>query len=424
MSIKILIIAILNAMICWSVLAEEESPWSGSGEISFEGRVFKDDNNDNTEDRGLALFSRLESKYEKGDFSFFLRAFARVDRYDRGRDVFAPEDSYISYNFESATLSAGYQIFNWSATEVFHPADIINSRNFDSNIENQEKLGELTLSLKFDFFEGDVTFFYFPKYEKPIPPGRRSRLGIDLGFDIADPSFVENDNFVSTDSYGNQYGVRLAQSIGDVDISMHYLRFMDRLQPLYFFDGQTIKPHLFMMDQIGGTLSYVFGEGVIGKLEFAHKDFISSDSITNILLQGSRSPVDHWQVVWGAEWGWGNSNGTDTTLYLEYQRFIESENITNERLDELGIFQNDLFFGIRHAFNDVNGKELVASIIKDMDRDSEILFQLTYSQRLNELWKIKAGLRYIDAPVKDSVPVGLEVLHEDHQLSLAFSRYF
>jgi hypothetical protein len=404
----------------------EDSNWTSSGEVSFESRIFKDDDKATTEDRGLSLFTRLEAVYKGEKLDLIFRGFGRVDRFDKGRDVFAPEDAHLKYSLGPANLIAGYQMFNWSATEVFHPADVLNSRNFDSNIENQEKIGELTLSARFDLFDGDLTFYYFPKYEKPIPPGRRSRLGIDIGFDVADPSFVEKNNFVSTDSYGNQYGVRLAQTLGDTDFTIHYLRFMDRLQPLYFFDGSVIRPHLFMMNQIGGTLSSVLTEGIIGKFEFAHKDFIADNPVTNILLTPTtRSPIDHTQLVWGLEWGWGNSNGTDTTLYAEYQYYKPDKSISSARRDELGIFQNDLFIGCRHAFNDVNGKELVVSLISDMNRSHEYLFQSTYSQRLNQFWKIKLGLRYIDAPIKNKpTPIGLEVLNQDHQFSLAFSRFF
>ena len=127
----------------------------------------------------------------------------------------------------------------------------------------------------------------------------------------------------------------------------------------------------------------------------------------------------------GLEWGWGNSDGSDTTIYLEYQNYMTSDEVSQRRTDELGLFQNDAFIGVRHAFNDVKGKELVVSLIRDMKRDHEYLFQATYSQRLNDKWKIKAGLRYIDAPIKQGItPVGLEVLDGDNQFSLAFSRFF
>ena len=77
-----IIFVLILSFISFSLQADEESAWSGGGEISFEGRVFQDDDNDATEDRGLSLFTRLETTYENGDFKFVFRGFSRVDRYD------------------------------------------------------------------------------------------------------------------------------------------------------------------------------------------------------------------------------------------------------------------------------------------------------------------------------------------------------
>ena len=67
---------------------------------------------------------------------------------------------------------------NWTATEAFHPADVINSRYLDSNVENFEKLGEAMVSFKWDVGDGNLTGYFIPFVMDPIMPSRRSRLNL------------------------------------------------------------------------------------------------------------------------------------------------------------------------------------------------------------------------------------------------------
>ena len=91
---------------------------------------------------------------------------------------------------------------------------------------------------------------------------------------------------------------------------------------------------------------------------------------------------------------------------------------------ELSIFQRDILFGLRHVFNDVMGKEIFASVVADLERDNERLYNITYSQRLSDQWKIKGGVRVYDAPQKETLPKGLEIFDKDNTFSITLSRFF
>jgi len=141
--------------------------WSGQGEVAFEFRKFKDDNVATTKDTGAAIFTRLETKYESDVSKHVLRFFSRVDPKDSDRDFVTFEDAYLSNRLgesQGIKVLAGYKLFNWTATEAFHPADQINSRNYDSDLENLEKKGELTVELAFDTPVGALSFFYWPRF--------------------------------------------------------------------------------------------------------------------------------------------------------------------------------------------------------------------------------------------------------------------
>jgi hypothetical protein len=70
------------------------------------------------------------------------------------------------------------------------------------------------------------------------------------------------------------------------------------------------------------------------------------------------------------------------------------------------------------------GKEIFASVIMDLERDSEFLFSANYTQRLSDNWKVKFGVRAYEAPQKGVIPRGLEVFHGDNHIHFTLKRFF
>jgi hypothetical protein len=90
----------------------------------------------------------------------------------------------------------------------------------------------------------------------------------------------------------------------------------------------------------------------------------------------------------------------------------------------MSLFQSDVFLGLRYAFNDIMGKEIFFSTILDVKRKHEYLFNLSYSQRLSDIWKIKAGLRHYDAPQKGATVTGMELYDGDSYAHITVTRFF
>ncbi len=392
--------------------------WKSKGEVSAESRIFSDDEDEATVDRGLGLFARLDARYDHEALRFRARGFGRVDHEDGSRDLTALEEAWFGYIRHGWDLRFGFQMLNWTATEAFHPADIMNSRNLDSNIENPEKLGELMFSIKRRIRQGGLTLYFLPRYEEPNLPEASSRLSfVPAGFQVEAPIWLEDEGEIASDSYGAQWGGRFTQVVGNADVSLHYLDHLDRQQPRFEVDSdaRSIRPVYSRVRDLGGTYLHILGAWVL-KLELSHKDFLEQKGALARFNQR-----DHTQAALGLEYGWVNGNGSDSTLLLEGQSVLGAN---EQERAALSPFQRDMLVGYRHSWNDRMGRELLATAIFDLERSREYLLNLSYKQRLSDTWSIQAGLRWIDADPGGEPPRGLQNLDEANQAFLTLTRYF
>ena len=165
------------AALLWS-----STPWAAElkvkskGEIGTEARFFvKDDNNPLSEEINAALVGRIQLDAEAQALKLVARGFARYDPTDVDRSAAFVEDTFLEWKENPVRLRVGAMLLNWTATEAFHPADIINSRYLDSNVENQEKLGEPMVAFRLKFLAGNVEVMWMPFVVNPIFPSGASR---------------------------------------------------------------------------------------------------------------------------------------------------------------------------------------------------------------------------------------------------------
>jgi hypothetical protein len=434
------ILALLLNILCFSPMALAQE-WEHKGEVSLQLRRFENDDLESTEDTGLLVFTRVESVYKDDDHRHVFRGFARVDQKDKDRDFMSFEDVYFSRFFgeqQEWTLLAGYKLFNWTATEAFHPADVVNSRNFDSDIEFFEKKGELTMEVSRQFDWGTFSLFMWPRFEQPQFPGGRSRLG--FGSDFGRPQAVNGTE--TGDTWIPQGGLRFTVGLDDGDLSFHLIHHIDRNFPIVGTANYTFNvfananipndvtalqnnpvPYYFKKTQVGGTLQYAFSRLLV-KFEGAYRVFekdleiLSARDATTTEL---RKPVDHGEAALGFEYTVPFESTGDTTLFFEVGSILGT---TKDERARLGAFQRDALFGLRYAFNDIMGSEVFVSFITDLERDNERLFNLSYSRRLSDVWRIQTGLRIYDAPQKGALPLGLEALDGANHVILNLTRFF
>lgn len=393
--------------------------WTWKGELGLESRGFEDDGESLTEDYGLGLAGRFEADRRQGRFRAHVRLFGRADAFDSGRDAAFVEQAWIEYRRGRCRGRAGAEMWNVSATEAFHPADVLNSRNLDSDLESFEKLGEPVLGVRCRVPAGELSVSYLPVHVDPKFPSRRSRLSLaPPGWRVEDALWVDRDGGVDGDDFSHQWSVGLQQSRGPVDFDVHVVRHSDRSQPVVLADAgrQSVQPVFLPVTQVGGTVQAVLSSWVL-KLEWAHRSFGALDQGP----WGRLEQPDHWQVAWGLEYSRSLATGATGTAVLEGQTFT---GVSEAERARLGSFQNDLLVGYRHDFNDVQGRQLRASLTWDVERSHEIFFSFVYSQRLSDVLSLETGLRIFDAPAKGPSPVGLERLDGADELRLKLIRRF
>lgn len=400
------------------------------GQVSIESRAFMPDDIDRTDDYGFGVAARLEAKYKKKPFELKAGIFARTDALDDTRAVVYAEDLFVGYRLKplKMRLRVGYQVLNWTALEVFHPADIINARNYDSRLENPDKFGEPMVELRFKVLEGTVTGYYMPFARAPRLPVGTSRLSPfpkELPIPVGEPLMVGRDRAIDDNALEHQWAVRIVQTLGDADLSFHVVQHMDRAQPTQVVDLATgdVRPVFHFVTQIGGTWQQVIGP-LIGKLEVAHREFGYPDPDPAFRLT-HREQLDHTQAAFGAEFGWEYGElGWSGTAVVEGQ-FMFTYDEPRLAEPDLGPFENDVLVGYRHAFNDEAGTLLDLGVIIDTADPSQMLARIRAVRRLGEVWQIEGNARVVTAEADLELEArGLERWSAADEFNLTLTRFF
>jgi hypothetical protein len=450
------------ALALLTVVPSLEASWfdqtRSNGEVAFETRVFDNDNNKETNDFGLAVFSRVEARYDDSFNSHVFRAMARYDRQDNGRNFMTIEDAYLSTRYGDrgqVRLLAGYKIFNWTATEAFHPADQINSRNLDGEFENLEKIGELTVELEVPFWLGTMNFYFFPRFEEPKLPSPNSRLG-GIGVAVERPAYIRGSQVKEGEVWTPQFGLSTLQSFSFGDVSLHAIRHINRSYPLggsarYGNQDVTIDtgfgdivvpvfgppdsrltPYFLETTQIGGTAELMFP--VITKIEWAYRFINQKHPILDLsqapdqLIDGFSEDAlttqkDHAEVAIGFEYAYDHESGAESMLLLEATSFF---GLKKEERRRRSLFHRHAFVGWRFSLNDILGKEFLLSSIIDIEDPQQRMYNASYSQRLTDAWRIRSAIRVFEAP-KPERPrdaSGFQFLRRSDSFTLSLTRYF
>lgn len=390
------------------------------GEVTVSSRGFVPDDDPTTEDVGLSIDAELELKGRFGSTRQHVRVLGRAGVFDKARSTVILKDAWVGYRNPYVEFRVGAEVLNWTATEAFHPADIINSRNLDGDFENADKLGEPLASARLRFLSGGLTAYVFPMRMAPILPSAQSRLNFGGGAELSGARWVNAGGTVSDERFAAQWALRLDQTIGSADVALHYVDHSDRGQPAILLDlaTQAARPVYGRVRRAGLTYTQALGEWLL-KVEGDHRLF---DSVE--LAQGQAlvvpMPVDHTALAVGLEWGWGYESGSEGTLIIENQSAIAPGASAEER-ERLGPFQLDGLLGYRHTFNDVASTEFMLGVIADFERAGELLVTASGSRRLGDVWSARVSLRAIRAPDEAST---LHNLHDLYSGQLDLTRHF
>jgi hypothetical protein len=421
----------LALSICAVPSARADLAIDSRGELGTEARVFYPDDTEDTYIGNVAMVGRLQVDAEfdsRGDLAARVRVFSRLDPYDDVRTRVVPEEVYVSGELDPFRLRVGFQMLNWSATEAFHPADVINSRILDGAFENPEKIGELMAALRLEIPLGNIEVYAMPLFTAPVFPSARSPLSFaGQGVALGNPLVLERDGDLDEQRFQPQWAAQVQQTWGDADVSVHVMHHIDRELPQVVFDVDSGEPRPVFQSvlQVGGTYQHALA-GTVLKLEAAYRRYDRPDGgvpggAPNVL--GTIERRDAVIIAAGIEHGVSRGDGSDTALILEGQVLIPTHDDYPKLLEPL--FQHDVLIGMRHAFNDEQSTALLFTVIVDVVNPEQLIMGAALNRRLGEEWGLSTGLRLIRyPPEQSSAPLLFENLHDDHQLYVDLRRYF
>jgi hypothetical protein len=363
----------------------------------------------------LAVEPEYFHKWNDGSDLFTFKPYGLLDQHDPERthaDIRELSWDHAAYDWE---LRAGISKVFWGVTESVHLVDIINQTDLVVNIDGEDKLGQPMLKLALIRDWGVVDVFLLPGFRERTFPGKegRPRFAIPI-----------HENSVRYESGAEEWhtdaAIRWSDSIGEFDIGLAHFYGTSR-EPRFLAEQSAIDPTTGRIDHL--TPYY---------------EIINQTSIDLQAIYGSWL----WKLEAFTRSGQGDrintaAGGFEYTFVGVNESLLDigiiSEYLYDSRGDELepgkalasepfslSPFQKDLVLGARFTLNDVDGSELLASVILDLDGGGQS-YNIEASRRIGNDWKLSLEARGVSNAPKDST---LSSFEDDTRLRMELARYF
>ena len=353
----------------------------------------------------LAVQPELYHSFNDDRQSLLFSPFLRLDTADDRRTHFDVRELLYQRVFDDAELRIGIGRVFWGVTESYHLVDIINQTDLVENIDREDKLGQPLVNLTFIRDWGALDLFMLPGFRERTYPGREGRLRSE--------PFVDTDRARYESGAGRQridYAVRWSHAIGDFDMGVAH------------FHGTSREPRLLPECATPGC-NPVTGEGfaLAPRYEVVHRTSLDLQATRDATLWKLEALHESGQgdsyVAWvaGFEYTWFGINESDMDLGLLVEHLFDGRGGNAPHP-----LENDVFAGVRLAFNDEASTELLAGVIADGEGDATNL-NLEASRRIGERWKVELEARAWTAVDRDDA---MYPLNRDDYVQLTLSRFF
>ena len=353
----------------------------------------------------LAVQPELYHSFDDDRQSLLFSPFLRLDTADDRRTHFDVRELLYQRVFDDAELRIGIGRVFWGVTESYHLVDIINQTDLVENIDREDKLGQPLVNLTFIRDWGALDLFMLPGFRERTYPGREGRLRFE--------PFVDTDRARYESGAGRQridYAVRWSNAIGDFDIGVAH------------FHGTSREPRLLPECATPGC-NPVTGEGFVlaPRYEVVHRTSLDLQATKDATLWKLEALHESGQgdsyVAWvaGFEYTWFGINESDMDLGLLVEHLFDGRGGKAPHP-----LENDVFAGVRLAFNDEASTELLAGVIADGEGDATNL-NLEASRRIGERWKVELEARAWTGVDRDDA---MYPLQRDDYVQLTLSRFF
>ena len=353
-----------------------------SGRLSVESRWFPQASNHSNQRSNASGFMAAPKLYleDATGGSFTLTPFFRYDHSDPRRTHADLREAYLLLFGEIGNgeweLRLGVDRVFWGVTESQHLVDIVNQVDFVEHPGGESKLGQPMAHLTWSADWGTVEIFGLPYHRARTFPGRSGRLRL--------PLVIDNEH-VSYESAAKQWHLDLAarysRSLGPLDVG------------LSVFDGTSREPFLLPGTDSSGAPSLVQHYSQIR--QFGLDAQLTAGSwlfkLEAIQRSGARNLLgredDYAATVLGGEYTFYSVFGSaaDLSLLSEWNYDGRGRNATPSRSPNT--LENDLFFGTRVAFNDVQSTEITASVLADAGRATRAA-AFEFDRRISGQWSM------------------------------------
>ena len=382
-----------------------------SGRIELEPRGFMQSPahpGQNRHGLSLAVQPELHHSFDDDRQSLLFSPFVRLDSADDERTHFDVRELLYQRVFDAAELRIGIGRVFWGVTESYHLVDVINQTDLVENIDREDKLGQPLVNLTLIRDWGAVDLFVLPGFRERTFPGREGRLRSE--------PFIDTERATYESGAGRQridYAVRWSHAIGDFDIGVAHFR------------GTSREPRLLPECEDGrSALSTPCNPSTVvlaPRYEVVNRTSLDVQATRDATLWKLEALHESGQgdtyVAWvaGFEYSWFgiNESGMDLGLLVEHLFDDRGANAPHP-------LEDDVFAGMRLAFNDEEDTALLAGVIVDMEGDATNL-TLEASRRVGDDWKVELETRIWTGVANDDP---MSPLRDDDYLQLTLSRFF
>jgi hypothetical protein len=334
-------------------------------------------------------------QWDDGKQSLIIAPFLRIDNEDAERTHFDLREARWLIAEDNWEICLGVGKVYWGVIESQHLVDVINQTDLVETPDNEDKLGQPMINLSLFQEWGTVDLFVLPYFRERTFAGKKGRLRSQLVVDTNNASYESGSKMHHID-----LAIRWSYSVGDWDVGLSHFYGTNR-EPLLTPNQQftALNPYYELMNQTGLEVQRTTGEW-LWKLESIRRGTTKETFIS---------------VTGGVEYTLYNvlDSGLDVGLISEY--------LFDDRDDELvTLFEDDVMFGTRIAWNDVQSTTLLVGLIQDVD-SSDAAWSIEASRRIGNRWKLSVEGRLFKFNRSNNA---LYQVRNDDYVQVELARYF
>jgi hypothetical protein len=385
---------------CLLVLATVSDAVELSGNIAVEARVYPQSGQfaqQQDESLSLSFQPKLSHAWNQGSDQLVVELFLRLDPENDNREhADIGEFKWLHVDGDNEWRVGIDSVF-WGVTESQHLVDVINSIDRVEGFDGEDKLGQPMVHYTRLLDSGVFHAFLLPGFRQSEFHSVEGRLRLPLPVDADEARFESSNEQSHVD-----YALRYTHFLGDTEWGFSWFDGTSRdpqYQQTLVGGSSVLVPYYAQITQVGFDLQSLIGDW-IWKWEVIHRDQKSGAY--------SATTAGFEYTFYGVF-----DSAVDMGTLLEYSHDSRND-------DEAGPLNNDLFGGLRFAFNDVQSTEILGGAFVDVENGSKML-RVEASRRIGDSWKLTGEMQVFTSIDDEDV---IKAFERDDFLLIELARYF